>query len=318
MSGQDIHFSQFMSSPMNLNPAQTGNFDGVIRIVGNGRRQWNSVTIPYQTFGLAVDGKFLNLKNVAGGLGIYNDRTGDSRLNTFIANAALAYTIPFDRKATQGITIGVISGITQRSINYSDLQYDNQYSGTAYDPNIASNEEFAVNTRTNLNLNMGVQWYKNTNERNKTTTGISLYNITSPNQSFSNATPIPLDTRLNIHAGLQRKITKRVDLLPAILWSHQGAYNALLFGTSVKYIMNLNPNHYRAVYLGVWTRGGDAGWLSAGMDYGNLYTCISYDINYSRLSPASNYRGGIEISAIYIIKNLMPKRKRYLSCPDFL
>ncbi len=318
LRAQDIHFSQFMSSPMNLNPAQTGGFDGIIRIVGNGRRQWNSITIPYQTFGLAVDGKFLNMKNVAGGVAVYNDRTGDSRLNTFIANGSLAYTIPFDRKGKQGITVGVISGITQRSINYSELKYDNQYGNTGYDPNMASNEEFGRSSRANLNIDMGLQWFKNTTDRKKISTGVALYNINTPNQSFSEGAPSLLDRRLNLHASLQRQISKRVDLLPAVLWSHQGAYNAILVGSAVKYIMNLNPNHYRAFYIGAWTRGGDAGWLSAGMDYGDLYTCVSYDINYSRLTPASNYRGGIEISAIYIIKNLMPRRKKYLSCPDFL
>jgi len=33
--GQDIHLSQFNASPQNLNPAQTGLFDGDWRFVGN-------------------------------------------------------------------------------------------------------------------------------------------------------------------------------------------------------------------------------------------------------------------------------------------
>ena len=49
---QDIHFSQFYFSPLNLNPAATGIFDGDYRIAGNHRQQWRSVTTPYTTFGI--------------------------------------------------------------------------------------------------------------------------------------------------------------------------------------------------------------------------------------------------------------------------
>lgn len=316
---QDIHFSQFMSSPMNLNPAHTGNFDGAIRAVGNVRQQWSSVTIPYQTFGLSVDSKKLfNFKNTAAGIGIYNDRTGDSRLNTFVANISMAFTFPFDKKNMQGITLGITTGITQRSINYSNLRFDNQYNGTLYDPNLGNNEGFSTNNHINPNIHAGLTWFKHKNARNKINTGIALYHITTPNQSFFTNQISLLDRRLNLHASFQNKISKRMDFIPSLLVNFQGAYQALTFGSAVKYIINPNAVYYRAVYLGLWTRAGDAAWFSAGMDYGNVYACISYDINYSTLMPASNLRGGVELSVIYIIKHLIPKRKRYLSCPDFL
>ncbi|MEK7227019.1 MAG: type IX secretion system membrane protein PorP/SprF, partial [Bacteroidota bacterium] len=46
LQAQDIHFSQFLSSPMNLNPALAGQFDGDHRFVMNHRNQWSSVTVP--------------------------------------------------------------------------------------------------------------------------------------------------------------------------------------------------------------------------------------------------------------------------------
>ena len=41
--GQDPHFSQFFSSPLTLNPALTGKFDGVFRAAGNYRDQWPAI-----------------------------------------------------------------------------------------------------------------------------------------------------------------------------------------------------------------------------------------------------------------------------------
>jgi hypothetical protein len=40
LSAQDPHFSQFFASPLTLNPALTGKFDGVLRVAGNYRDQW--------------------------------------------------------------------------------------------------------------------------------------------------------------------------------------------------------------------------------------------------------------------------------------
>lgn len=316
---QDIHFSQFMSSPMNLNPANAGQFDGAYRFTGNARRQWSSVTVPYQTFGVSADAKnVLRIKNVGAGLSAYDDFTGDSKLSTFQLNLALSYTIRLNKKATQFLTLGAQSGFTQRTINYNDLHYDNQYSGSAFDPNAVSNESFANTGRLYPNLNAGILWTRRQHARNIISTGISLNNINRPQQSFFNNQSIRLDQRLNVHFTSLLKATRKIDVLPAALFMLQGTYTQLTFGTSLKYIINPKPNAYRAVYIGMWSRAADAGWLSFGMDYNSLYVGLSYDINYSRLSPASNSRGGIELSIIYILRDILPKRKKYNICPNFI
>ena len=43
LNSQDIHFSQFYMSPLNLNPAMTGVMNGNIRLTGNYWNQWASV-----------------------------------------------------------------------------------------------------------------------------------------------------------------------------------------------------------------------------------------------------------------------------------
>src|SRR3954471_19404848 len=69
---QDIHFSQFNRSPLNLNPANTGLFDGDFRFSGIHRNQWKSVTVPYKTFSGAFDMStpFPNAENNLIGAGI--------------------------------------------------------------------------------------------------------------------------------------------------------------------------------------------------------------------------------------------------------
>ena len=52
---QDFHFSMNQLSPLNLNPAIVGNFDGDLRINSNHRSQWSAVTIPYSTYSISAD-----------------------------------------------------------------------------------------------------------------------------------------------------------------------------------------------------------------------------------------------------------------------
>ena len=77
---QDFHFSMNQLSPLNLNPAIVGNFDGDFRINSNHRSQWSAVTIPYSTYSISAD---LNTKKqLPIGFVINQDRAGDSKFNT--------------------------------------------------------------------------------------------------------------------------------------------------------------------------------------------------------------------------------------------
>ena len=79
---QDIHFSQFYYSPLTLNPANTGRFDGDWRISNIFRTQWGSISKPYNTIAVGID-KRLNYFTQKFGVGIYflNDKSGSAELN---------------------------------------------------------------------------------------------------------------------------------------------------------------------------------------------------------------------------------------------
>lgn len=55
---QDIHFSQFYASPLQLNPATAGMFEGDIRVNCLYRTQWPSITAPFTTMAAAIDAPF--------------------------------------------------------------------------------------------------------------------------------------------------------------------------------------------------------------------------------------------------------------------
>ena len=55
ISGQDIHFSQFNNTPLIINPALTGVFNGNHRVFLNYKDQWRSIGAPYKTYAISYD-----------------------------------------------------------------------------------------------------------------------------------------------------------------------------------------------------------------------------------------------------------------------
>ena len=83
-------------------------------------------------------------------------------------------------------------------------------------------------------------------------------------------------------------------------------------------MMNVNQNEGNPtnLYLGSWYRFGDAIIPYVGLEFGEFHIGATYDVNISSIKPASNMRGGAEISLIYIKKPGDPDAKR-LNCPKF-
>ena len=82
---QDPGFSQFFASPLSLNPALTGKFNGVVRIAGNYRNQWPSINNAFITSTVSVDAPILRNKlpeNDTWGIGLMamTDKTGRTEL----------------------------------------------------------------------------------------------------------------------------------------------------------------------------------------------------------------------------------------------
>src|SRR6185503_15688961 len=93
---QDPNFSQFFASPLTLNPALTGKFDGTFRVAGNYRNQWPTINNAFVTKTVSVD--FGILKNSLAeidqmGVGILgvSDNAGDGVLVTNYGGLSFAY-----------------------------------------------------------------------------------------------------------------------------------------------------------------------------------------------------------------------------------
>ncbi|MDP4266630.1 MAG: PorP/SprF family type IX secretion system membrane protein, partial [Bacteroidota bacterium] len=302
---QDIHFSQFNSSPLTLNPAMSGLFDGDYRFILNYRNQWSSVTTPYRTASASADGRFIqkkDAKDVFGvGLLFFNDKAGDSEYGTTEVQLSVAYFRSLSKNNSNYISIGVQPGFAQRTINYTNLKFDNQYDGAVFSPNLPNNEHFDYNKINYFDIGLGINWYYKPNKKYNINTGVSIAHINQPNQSFVNNSDIILDPKLTVYAQSELLIKGEFYGLPSLMYLHQGTLQELTFGGFLKYIIDPETYSYTALYGGLFYRNKDATFITVGLDYKKFYAGLSYDFNISTLKPASNLKGGFELSLIYKI-----------------
>jgi type IX secretion system PorP/SprF family membrane protein len=316
--GQDIHFSQYWTQPLAQNPALVGvNFDFAVNL--NYKDQWRQIGSPYKTFGASIDSK-LNKKRAdngyfAAGINFFSDKAGDSKMGTTQGNAALAYHIKV--APHNHIGLGLMAGFAQRSIEYANLTWGNQYDGTNYNSNLGTGENFGSNAFTFADFAAGLVWsYNNTdglinvtdNNTRKFNLGFSVYHLSRPKYSYL-GTDQRLSMRYVLHgSGIIPIANSRYAWLPGIMMYYQGKAKELLIGTMFRVKLQQDSKYtgYKngtALSFGGYFRARDAFTPSILFEFHQFAIGLSYDLNISGLKPATNTRGGLEISLRFTNKN---------------
>jgi type IX secretion system PorP/SprF family membrane protein len=320
IQAQDIHFSQFYDSPLNLNPALTGDFEGSYRFVGNFRRQWASISPnPYRSTSFSVDAHdFLKSRNLGLGILLFQDIAGDSRFQQLQGGISLAYKLRLSKDSAHSLSIGPRIYMNQFSLSYIDLRYGDQFNGNSYDPSLPTSDAIGLLALKSLDMALGFQYAYNNGQGQQLKIGMAVDNFFQPRMVFLSGGQSHISRRYTAHAQMVFPFRPNWYAEPFGLYMRQGEYQQLNIGSTVRYDMDPRKYNYRAVFAGASTRVGDAANLTAGLYYGAWKFGLSYDINYSKLTAASNYRGGAEIAVIYIMPAMLPKRVKYKYCPDYL
>ena len=316
MRGQDVHFSQFFAAPLLTNPAQTGNFDGSVRVGGNYRDQWGSVTVPYRTFSTYVDAAIQPKKSVNRfgiGLVALNDQAGDGLLTTNKVYLNTAYHIGYTEKDAVRFAVGLQGGFVQKSFDLSKLIFDSQWNDYTFDPNISNNETGLTEQLDYADVGVGALLSIIPYEGERYTFGVSATHINEPTESFFGSTN-QVGVRYTATAGGFFAVNGIATVQPQVYISTQKKALEVIAGSNFSVPMGQDGST-SALFAGAWYRYNDALWLVGGAQIDKLTFSLSYDINISRLRTASNNLGGLEIAAAYIFGS--PQKRDPLVCPAY-
>lgn len=301
VGAQDIHFSQFYASPLNLNPALTGYSEGDYRVTGIYRNQWNTVTTPYVTYGASYDMRLLakKLKDDVFGVGglIINDRSGNGKAGLLSFMASASYHKQLGKKSKQYLGLGLQLGYVQRTLDANGLIFPSQHDGTGFNTNLSNGENIGGNTGY-LDMQAGILYSSVIKKRLGMFAGFTVYHLTQPKESFLNA-DVRLKNRYVAHGGLRIGLTDRLFLTPNVLYMFQNKASQLNFGSAIEYHFG-KPDAGVIASVGGWYRLNDAGIVSASVEYMRIRLGVSYDVTTSTLREVPKATGSFEISLIYI------------------
>ncbi|MCQ2958563.1 MAG: PorP/SprF family type IX secretion system membrane protein [Bacteroidales bacterium] len=318
---QDIHFSNFYTNSLNVNPAETGFFTGQYRYCLAYRDQYRTVADPYQTFSANLDGKFTKRYwNYVIGYGILLnfDMAGDADYNT------VQFGIPIAQHMNlMGNTIilsyGILPALHYNAFDYTNLSFQEQFNGIQYNPDQEISEDFVTNSKTYFDFSGGLQLSYKQSKTQTYTIGFAAYNINQPNVSFYNEETVRLRTRFLLHGNAIIDVTSNIDVIPGFKMQFQGKQHEFHFGGMG--LFNIENSSVSQIQTGLWFRSKnkDAVIFGIGCRYMDFDIMLNYDLNISSLRNASNGHGAFEITVSYITEqHNKSKRRTAIRCPHSL
>ncbi len=320
MRAQDLHYSQFYLSTLNLNPSMIGIFPGDVRVGTQMRSQWYVNNLgQYRTFtaqGAYKTGvqpyrpHFLTL-----GLVFNYDYAGDSKLS--LTHLGFSGSYSYILNPSNIVSGGVIVGIHHRRFRLDDLLWDNQWNGEVVDPSLPSGEIFDLLSRTFLDLGAGLNYVWQKSYRKKVHAGLGILHLNRPQVNFDRGgQSIHLSPRFALHANATWPLLDQLDILGHGLFQFQNPYRELVLGGYARFHINKQRGKELMLLLGLSHRFGDAVIPKIAVEWSNWYVGLSYDITTSDFARANGRLGGAELSVFYRIVHV-PALQQSKICPIY-
>ncbi len=236
---------------------------------------------------------------------------------------SLAYHIKTSNESY--ISAGIQGGFGQRSLDETALRYGNQYDGTGHNGTYSSGEtilptgfvypDFSIGASYSYGVNSNRVISNNGYDGVKINAGIGIHHAPFLKNSFLNNSDNKQNFRYIAHGLTSFGMSgTNLAIQPSGFFAYQNGAKEFTVGTYFRYNLQEKSRFTKfasgaAFSLGTHYRTGDAFILSALIETGSIAIGTSYDFNLSGLSPASNGRGGLEISLRYISPNPFGLRK---------
>jgi type IX secretion system PorP/SprF family membrane protein len=315
---QDRHFSQFYASPLTLNPAITGSFEGKYRVGMNYRSQWSSLLAqPFKTSSLGADLRLNspfgsgrgNNDKIGAGLLFLRDNIAALDFSTTQIGISTAYHKALGWGSSQYLSLGFQLGLSQRNVIYDNLTFQDQWNGVdGY--SFPRGERLPENNFGYADLATGLN-YTYSNDDRLLVVGLAYHHFNKPNIAFFRGDDLPVQPllpRYSLQLASTFPITRSGSIMfsPRILASLQGQHMAINAGANFR--IRVDNTYGTSLHLGSWFRpvrnvdgvNLDAVVFMTGIEYNNILFGVSYDLSLPTLAKYRRTANVFEFSLIYL------------------
>jgi len=307
-----MHFGHFFNTPLMINPAKSGQFDGEWRLHANYRDQWRSITVPYRSYAFSGDYRPLLLGfplQVGAGLYLLNDHAGDGQLNTQKIYFSAAVAKNFEALHLH-LSLGAGYGNVQQHTDFSKYRFDRQWTDHGFDAHLATGEKKGEARYSYRDLTLGLYTLYRPDKTHEWHLSYSVAHSLVPLYSFYNQSR--LGRRHFLEGGAGLRFDNQWLAEPAFFFSWQKAASEFLIGGNLHYYLQNNP--VERLSAGVWWRASGDAIPAIGLSFRGVESMLSYDFNLYDIRQASKTLGGFELSMKYIIGRQTPVRQIVIPC----
>jgi type IX secretion system PorP/SprF family membrane protein len=303
---QDPAFSQFFSSPLNINPALTAKINADWRVISNFRDQWIGPASPYTTGTISYDRKILqhkipNVHEEKNTLGIGGMLMYDYAMDGIVKSTYASANVSYDVVLANGNTVhrlGAGFGATygRRTVDFSRLTWEEQWVGYAgFNTNLPSGEAGLVNMKPWFSASAGLV-YSITSEKTNFDIGAAGFHLNTPKQTFLLDKNQRLAMRRVAHANFETFLKQDLVLNVNTIYQYQDEAHYYSFGAGLGYYVPNNPDILLNAGIWYWSRNAIIPYV--GFMYKDFQVGLSYDVTISKLREATNKPKTFELSLI--------------------
>jgi type IX secretion system PorP/SprF family membrane protein len=308
---QDAHYSQWQMTPLTINPAMTGVFNGKFRFSNDFRSQWSGITKAYTDIHISADlpvakGLLRNGQFFGVGFLLSQNRAGSNQFRQTILQASLSYTTPLD-DGNNYISVGFQGGLNSNSVMMDEGTWGSQWNGDHYDPASGFSENVSLETFSYVDMAAGIFWHYVPDQYNYAYAGGSVGHLGGENESFFINEVYNIHRRYTVNVGgeISANDQHQTWVAPKALFMLQGPQKEITFGLAVKNKVKFKSqytNYQKELMfsLGGYYRFKDSFIGTARFEYNNVSVGLSYDYVVSSLQKNANAGSAWEITLTFL------------------
>ncbi|MFM7840205.1 MAG: type IX secretion system membrane protein PorP/SprF [Chitinophagaceae bacterium] len=309
---QDLKTSQYFSSPLLLNPALTGKFDGRFRISYSMPSMNNNYILKNISADLPVMFKINSgLDNWSLG---FTQGTGKTISEIFTSQQyglSTAYSKSLDQEGINQISVG-FQGIWNTQTFHRDRiasldVNESVFTGLDIPEEVISspgNMLALVEYPSYFDANLGLLYNSTLDAFNSFYAGASVYHINKPCELRMGKLAYFVDQRFTLHAGSTLPLSEGTSSLSvSVVYSQQGQQKKILAGAAAGFNIDDITDRNAILYFGCWgrfTAENPALIPYISTELKGLRLAGSYDIGLKPKKGNTDFRNGFEITLIYI------------------
>lgn len=301
LRAQDINFSQFYELPLLRNPALAGIYKGTVRVTSAIRSQWGSVTVPFISQAVGAEIRFAVPRNsdnyLSVGLQLTNERAGDSKLGKTQFLPVVTFNKSLSSEKDTYLSLGFMGGIVQQRFDPTHISFDDQFINGAYSQLNPTQQTFSRTDMTYVDGSVGLSFSSTVGNEINYYLGSAYFHFTQPKVAFNQNNDIRLNNKIVFNLGASFPTSDFDKFIIYVDYFNQGGHRQSQGGFMWKHdLIQNDEDEAISISTGAFLRWNDAAIPLIKLDYYKLGIGVSYDVNISKLSKASQSRGGFEIT----------------------